>query len=100
LNKLESEWLVVLERRYGPDQVKPQAKKYKLANGCWYCPDFSVNAKLLGSIVLETCYEVKGKYAWEDAMVKLKVAAHQWPDVKWVLAWKEDGEWKEQWVLP
>lgn len=99
LNKLETEWLCELERRHGPGEVKSQARKYKLGNGCWYCPDFFVNAKFLGGRTIETCYEVKGKHAWDDAMVKLKVAAHQWPEVRWILAWKENGQWREQQVL-
>ena len=71
-----------------------------MGNGCWYCPDFCVTAELIGGKSVETCYEVKGKFAWEDALVKLKVVAHLWPEVKFILAWKNNGEWHEQWVLP
>lgn len=101
LNKLEMEWLHKLESKYGPGKVRSQAKKFKLANGCWYCPDFTMTVKLYGTDSgWETAWEVKGKHAWEDAMVKLKVAAHQWPEVRFILVWKKDGIWCTEEVLP
>lgn len=101
LNKLETEWLHELERRFGPGKVRVQARKFKLANGCWYCPDFTITTKqYAGDYMWDTAYEVKGKHAWDDALVKLKVAAHEWPEVRFVLVWKKDGAWMEQVVLP
>lgn len=97
LNKLEDEFYHRLSDslRGTGSIVRPQAKRYRLANGVTYCPDFTaiVNGR-------ETAWEVKGKHAWDDAMVKIKVAATSFPEIKWILCWKDDGEWKEQDVLP
>ena len=44
--------------------------------------------------------EVKGPHAFRRGFENLKMAAHKYPWIKWVLVWKENGEWREQTVLP
>jgi len=51
-----------------------EAVKFRLAEGCWYCPDFLV---LLASGQWEV-HEVKGFWR-EDAKVKVKVMAESFP---------------------
>lgn len=105
LNKLEAEWLALnanLHPNYPP--IRPQAKTYRLANGVRYTPDFSASIwpdkSEAGGPSRETCWEIKGPKAWDDAIVKVKVAAAQWPEVQWILCWKEMGQWQQQVVLP
>jgi hypothetical protein len=46
-----------------------------------------------------TAWEVKGPRSWDDALVKIKVAATAYPEVKWLLVWKHNGRWEHQEVL-
>lgn len=91
LNKLESEYQRILLIST-PDAVA-QAVRFKLGTGCHYTPDFF-------SLATMTAFEVKGKYAWEDSKLKIRMAAKVWTSIKWVLVWKEDGKWLSQIVIP
>lgn len=67
-----------------------------LANGVRYIPDvtgFSPKHDKLHA------WEIKGKHAWDDAIVKLKVAAHEWPNIQFYLMWKDDCVWQTQHIL-
>ena len=93
MNKLEAQYLRILQARYPAAKILAQAVTVKLGNGCRFCPDlFSFNFK--------QAWEIKGRYAWDDSIVKLKVAATMLPEITWVLCWKQDGRWQEQIVLP
>lgn len=108
LNKLEAEWL---ERLKAHDPVtgwkgghngyafniRSQAKRYRLGNGIWYKPDFTATVDLR-----ETAWEVKGPRAFRGGFENLKVAASLYPEIKWVLVWKDPatGAWQRQEVLP
>lgn len=68
-----------------------ESVKFRLANRCWYTPDFLVQFRD-GSFIL---HEVKGTYVREDSWIKLKVAADsmpfpfflaQWTDKEWVIS--------------
>ena len=105
MNKLESSFYETIRDRYpNSPPVRIQAKTYKLANGVSFRPDFTASLwpSLDGAINpnRETAFEVKGPHAWDDAIVKLKVAAHEWPEVQWILVTKENGQWKQQVILP
>lgn len=91
LNKLEAEYLRVLTVL--GKRVLSQSVTLKLANGVRYTPDFFC-------FDCNTAWEVKGRHAWEDAMIKLKFAAKEYPKVKFLLVWKQDGRWQEQEILP
>lgn len=102
LNKLEQEYY----DRFGyAHQVRSthteiwtmQSLKFKLANGLWYKPDFFI---IHTTSVQNVGIEVKGPHAFRGGFENLKMAAHQYPWIKWVLVWKENGEWVEQVVLP
>lgn len=106
LNKLESEWLELL-KAHDPAtgwkgghsgfafNIRSQAKRYRLGNGIWYKPDFTATVDLR-----ETAWEVKGPHAFRGGFENLKVAAGLYPEVKWVLCWKDGGQWMTQIVLP
>ncbi|MHC1788288.1 DUF1064 domain-containing protein [Solidesulfovibrio sp.] len=68
-----------------------EGKTFELAHRCSYTPDWWVTLADGGV----ECHEVKGSHVWDDARVKLKVAARMNPEVKFVLArW-----WKETWKI-
>jgi len=96
LNRLESEWLANLQRLQPDRQWHPQAVTFRLCNGARYTPDIvSINYPRA------VAWEVKGPWATDDAVVKLKVAAAMFPGVGWWLAWKDkSGQWQTQEILP
>lgn len=95
MNKLETDFFLYIMRHLPDAKIRAQAKRYKLANGLWYKPDFI--AQVHGR---ETAWEVKGPHAFRGGFENLKMAAHEWPEVKFILAWKEGGSWNTQDVLP
>ena len=97
LNKLETEFAIhVLSKEHPNAKIRAQAVTLKLANGVRYNLDFFVfDAGIM------IAYEVKGPHAWDDAIVKLKVAAAAWPEIKFNLAWKDKKlGWRGQPILP
>lgn len=105
LNKSEQEWFDILSAQF-PNfpRPRPQAKRYRLANGFWYKPDVSATSWPADQgPARETCWEVKGPKQVKGVakgLATLKVAASSWPEVCWILVWKENGQWKQQQVLP
>lgn len=95
LNKLETEALMWLGETYAHASLRPHAIRLEIANGCYFTPDI---------VMVRGCdmilYEVKGKHAWDDAIVKLKVVARAWPHFNFALIWKEEGRWMEQAIFP
>lgn len=99
LNALESEWLGVLALRH--KIIACQSLRFMLANGLWYKPDFVAwPVGLESQDTRMRAFEVKGPHAFRGGFENLKMAAHKYPQIKWTLAWKEDGQWCEQQVLP
>jgi hypothetical protein len=98
LNKLEQEFLEYLKAQHnGIPSLRPQALRFQLANGVTLTPDIiSMSWPLSGGDKQPTAWEVKGPFAWEDSLIKLKFAAREWPEWRWVLAWKEEGQWCTQ----
>lgn len=95
MNKLESRLFAYLHLLYPTTKIHVLAKRYRLANGLTYTPDFC--ASPMGK---ETCFEAKGPYAREDSMIKLKVAAATYPEVDWFLYWELNGQWCSQKIEP
>ena len=94
LNKLETEWLGRLRMMHPDADIQSQAIRFRIANGQWYKPDFVV---AVGG--RWTAWEVKGPKSWRGGFENLKSAATRWPQVRWVLVWKEGGNWRQQEVL-
>jgi hypothetical protein len=99
LNKTETDLLEHLRREFPGAEVEPHAVNLTIANGCRYLPDFLVQFQDGRRPLL---VEAKGAHAWDDAIVKIKVAAarHRWADF-W-LAYRDGrtGPWKLERVLP
>lgn len=95
LNKLESEFKEYHEGRTG-HTLFSQSVRFRLGNGIWYKPDFIQFCSTLGV----TAFEVKGPHSFRGGFENLKVAASLYQKVRWLLVWKQDGEWRQQEVLP
>lgn len=90
LNKTEAEFLVKLRADKWP-WIGVQAMKLRLAsNKCTYTPDFITVDD--GVIV---AWEVKGFWR-DDARVKIKVAAKEYPFIRFVAVTKTKSGWKEE----
>jgi hypothetical protein len=72
----------------------------KIANGCRYTPDWCV--KFTDPSKPVTFYEIKArKMIWDDAIVKLKVAADRFPYFYFYLcAWDAKSGWAIQRIFP
>lgn len=93
MNKLETEFFErVKDRSYR--NTYPQAITFRLANGVRYTPDLCV----IGAAGID-CFEIKGKKMWDDAIVKIKVAATIYPRIHWWMVWKKEGVWMEQEIV-
>lgn len=102
LNKLETEFYDQLLAA-GPNKlIRAQAMRYKLANGVWYKPDFTcANWRISDGETGPVAWEVKGPRAFRGGFENLKVAATRYPEVRWLLVWKDQsGQWQEQHILP
>lgn len=74
-----------------------EAVTLKIANGCRYTPDWWA----ITNDGRTQFYEIKArKMIWDDAIVKLKVAAAQYTAYEfWLCAWDKNG-WTIERVLP
>lgn len=102
MNKLEEEFYNRHRDQYPPNYppMRPQKITFSLGNGVTFRPDlFSFMWPGEGG-PKPTAWEVKGKRAWDDAIVKLKVAARIYPEIRWFLVWKDATGWNHQLILP
>jgi len=90
MNKLETAYAQRLELLRQSGQIRNfrfEAVKLRLAENTFYTPDFYVVTEQ--EIQL---HEVKG--FWEDdARVKIKVAAFEYPEFQFIAVKKNKGEW-------
>lgn len=108
-NKTEAEFERWLREEWRNKEacVTPQGVNLWLANGVRYCPDFVLaitRHRENGTPWIEVhAYETKG-FMRDDAAVKIKVAAHQYPWIKFHLVTKrgkkDGGGWDIEEVLP
>jgi hypothetical protein len=109
LNKTESAFAKYLEERRIVGDIlwwRFEAIKLKLADGCFYSPDFAV-IDAAHQLIL---YEVKGKtrktradgtkydaaFAQDDSRVKIKLAADTFPFVMRMVYPATGGGWNEE----
>lgn len=91
MNKTEAAWCARLEVARLAGEVleyRFEAMKLRLANNTFYTPDFMV-------ILADTTIrfdEVKGFWR-DDARVKIKVAAEQFPWFRFQAVSKDKGQW-------
>ncbi len=82
---------------HNPLNIRPHGLTLVLANGTKYTPDF-----FYGDPENLRAYEVKGAHAWDDAIVKVKIAASQNP---WLTIYVASGDskgspWQIQKLIP
>ena len=92
-----------LERSFRDDVLEPATRhhairrwareplKLRLAGRCWYTPDFLVLPRVKGRDSRDPLLymvEIKGAYAREDSIVKLKVAADTYPEFTWLICYR------------
>lgn len=98
MNKLEADYAAVLEFRKNTSAIRDyrfEAIKLRLANLTYYSSDFLVIA---ADDVVEL-HEVKG--FWEDdARVKVKVAAEQFPWFRFLGVTRRKGTWITEAIGP
>lgn len=88
LNKLETAyWAHLLT--LGVKEIHVQAITLKLANDCRLTCDFTYR-DTRGVLVF---VDVKG-FQREDALLKMKFAKQTFPEFRFVIVKREDGEWK------
>ena len=100
-NKLEQRFGAWLCERYAQHHVYEQEITLSIGNGVRYTPDFFVpSVEHLPFPAVAIAYETKG-FARDDAIVKIKVAAHQhrWCQFYLVKADKKNG-WAMQLIEP
>lgn len=91
MNRTEAAYATMLEYAKRDGIIKDylfEAVKLRLADNTFYTPDFFV-------VTPERfeCHEVKGFWR-DDARVKIKVAAHQYPWIRFIAAQLVKREWK------
>lgn len=103
LNKTETAFLEHIQKSLPLAKVRPHGLTFLIANGVRYTPDFILD---LGGGAI-TAYEVKamrGKrvHVEDDASVKTKCIAKEWPSITFILAWfdKSKHAWQFQTVNP
>ncbi len=87
MNKLEQRFARYMVELYPGTMLHAQAVTLRLAAGTTYTPDF----------LMETAfYEVKGPHMWDDAWVKLKLAAKIYPQFTFYFCEEIEGKWSIQ----
>lgn len=98
LNKLESDYHALLKVMHPTVHWRLQARRYRLANGVWYKPD--ITGLVDGREVAYECKGPKEVKGCSKGIAIAKIAAHEWPEVRFVLIWREAGQWFDQELLP
>jgi hypothetical protein len=85
-SKTEQAFETILRTMHKGAWLKEQGLTLPLANGLRYTPDFVVVTPANDGVHLVIAYEVKGARIWDGSTDKLKVAAHEFPWIKFMLA--------------
>lgn len=98
MNKLEMAWLSVLKTTYPDAIIHSQEWRVKIGNGAWFKVD---HCAFVDGVW--TAWECKGPKEGKNVArgtLALKCATTAFPEVKWILVWKESGVWRQQILLP
>jgi hypothetical protein len=102
LNKLEEEaWQMLRSKACSGQVLISQAITFRLANGLRYTPDFfCFSWPSVGEFNRPTAWEIKGPWATDDAIAKVKMFATAYPEIRVILVWRdEQKQWCQQRVL-
>ena len=92
-NALETEWGQEIAQSH--PGVRPQSISLSLGNGIRYTPDW-----IDMTVHPVRVWECKGPHAFRGGFENLKVAARMYQEIKFTLVWKDEGQWKQQEILP
>ena len=92
LNNLETEFGAILRIEHPGRRIYDQSFRVELANGQWYKVDFWIPSAA-------TAWEVKGPKSFRGGFENLKTAASKYPDITWILVWKDEGRWYRQTIV-
>jgi hypothetical protein len=99
LNGLETAWRDRLRTTLPTGTViHEQAQKFKLANGAFYKPDMT--ACVAGKWLAWECKGGSKMKGVSKGMLALKVAATCWPEVQFILVWRDGQAWQTQVIYP
>jgi hypothetical protein len=98
MNRTETEFSYILEKQKRDGQIDGWAfepVKLRLADGCYYTPDFMtwLAQDAWPSFWRIVFYEVKGAHIWDDSKVKFKVANEQIQWAEFQMHQKINGQW-------
>ena len=98
-NKLEAAWRDYLMATLPAGTViRSQSLKVRLASGAFYKPDFT--AWIAGRLTAWECKGPRANKGRQSGILAVKVAADQWPEVRFVLVTRQGGQWATQVVQP
>lgn len=100
-SKTELAFELKLRADYPGALIKAQGLTLPIANGTRYTPDFIVSPAADG-VHCVIAFEVKGARIWDGSLEKLKIAAAQFPWIKFMLAVRKShtAPWRIEEVLP
>lgn len=96
MNATEAEHARNLDARPDVARYVFEGISFRLATGARYTPDFFVCMKPGAKGYPYEIHEVKGGLIQEAAMVRLKVAAANFPEFRFVMWQKKNGVWTEK----
>lgn len=91
--RTEAEFELILKSEHPSAVILFEAYTLKLAPDTRYTPDYAVVEDNRVSF-----YEVKGRYVYEKALNKPKIAAAMFPQHKFFLAMKSDNGWSVRYL--
>jgi hypothetical protein len=97
LNKTERARLEYLRRLPHVKSLHIQAVTVKIGNDCRFTPDFFYFDANRERLIAE---DTKGGHVWEDSRIKAKAAARMFPEFTFIVAYKENGGWREEEIKP
>ncbi len=103
LNQTEQQFSAWLHALCPDAFIVEQDITFRIANGSRFTPDAVVFHPLIGTI---DAYEVKperrhdSRWLTDDSRLKLILAAKTFPFIRWHLAYKQNGNWVTQQILP
>jgi hypothetical protein len=97
MNELEQEWFNLLKTDNTILHLRAQVLKFLIGNNAFYRPDMTA---MVGAVLHAwECKGPRGMKNQDRGYLALKSAAAQWPEVRFILVFKDGGAWKSQEVL-
>lgn len=94
-SKIHRDWGDYLRRLEWPVHIHEEAINLRLCNGVNYRPDW-IAVHRSGAV---TAFECKGGFMYDDARKSLLFAAKTYPWIRFMLVWRQNGQWQQQQIL-